>query len=69
MPKLSQNQKEIMLIAINVVLLIVLLAVAFWSIGVLGKSFIRAFEAPATVGGTGISFDFAGFRALNLQIR
>jgi len=69
MPKLSQSQKEIILIAVNVMLLVVLLIGAFWGIGVLGGLLVQAFEAPTMVGGTGIFFNFEGYRALNLQIR
>jgi Trk-type K+ transport system membrane component len=69
MPKLLPNQKEAILVAVNVLLLIVLLAVALASIGSLGKSLVRAFEASSTDGTAGISFDFTGFKALNLQIR
>ena len=44
MPKLSQGQKEIILIAVNVMLLVVLLIGAFWGIGVLGGLLVQAFE-------------------------
>jgi hypothetical protein len=69
MIKFSQNQKEAFLITINVLVFILLLAVALMSIGSLGKSLIRAFETSSGDDGAGISFDFAGFRALNLQIK
>lgn len=69
MPKIIQNQKEIILIAINVVLLVILIAIALISIGSLARSLVAALETGGASGTTGVKFDFEGFKALNLQIK
>lgn len=69
MAKILENQKEIILIAINIVLFVILIVVSLIFISSLARSLVTAIETGNTAGTTGIRFDFDDFKALNLQIK